>query len=399
MSFCCKHEKTCRDPFCPKHRCHPHPQVQFVPVPQLITGPIGATGPRGVQGEQGDQGQQGVQGVQGVQGDQGVQGVQGAQGAQGDPLAIQGTPDQIVATAAGDTVTLSTPQDIASTSSPEFVAQTLTATTNQLVLGTTTLNVPTPSAPRAYTIPDVGKDSELLLSENVQIIPTTGNAPVTFELAASISGTNTLYTVPAGKKASAVYVHVSNPTGGAISYGVHIVRDSVSYQVTPTRAVATGRRVLDPIRAIMNAGDSVTIETTGIGMTVVGSVILVPDTYIARTVFHMVTTTSIPMDVFYTVPVGKYGYGITSDSFLTNIALNLYNPTTSAMEFVININKADGITVYDIGGPSVPPLNTVNVPLGYILSSGDSLAIRSPTATTSPATTALYITVAELNTI
>ena len=112
MSFCCKHEKTCRDPFCPKHRCHP-PQVQFVPVPQLITGPTGQQGPRGVQGEQGEQGVQGVQGGQGVQGEP------------GDPLAIQGTPNQIVATAAGDTVILSTPQDIAPTSSPEFATLTL----------------------------------------------------------------------------------------------------------------------------------------------------------------------------------------------------------------------------------------------------------------------------------
>ncbi len=69
------------------------------------------------------------------------------------------TTNQIIKTDGVGTITLSTPQDIATSSTPTFASETLTATTNQLILGTTrtiTLTAPTPAtSSRTWTIPDL----------------------------------------------------------------------------------------------------------------------------------------------------------------------------------------------------------------------------------------------------
>ena len=52
-------------------------------------------------------------------------------------LSITGTANQIIASASTGNITLSTPQNIGTASTPTFGSLTLSATTNQLVLGTT----------------------------------------------------------------------------------------------------------------------------------------------------------------------------------------------------------------------------------------------------------------------
>ena len=83
----------------------------------------------------------------------------GSTGQSAVPATLTGTVNQVnVANAAGS-ITLSLPQNIALTSTPTFASETLTNTTNQLVLGTTnttTINSVAPAASRTYTIPDAG---------------------------------------------------------------------------------------------------------------------------------------------------------------------------------------------------------------------------------------------------
>ena len=72
---------------------------------------------------------------------------------------LTGTANQVIVTNGAGSITLSLPQNIDPSSSPSFASETLTNTSNQLVLGTgqtITLNAPTPAASRIYTIPDVG---------------------------------------------------------------------------------------------------------------------------------------------------------------------------------------------------------------------------------------------------
>lgn len=81
-------------------------------------------------------------------------------------LTLSGTTNEIIVTPSGTTITLSTPQAIGTTSSPTFASETLTNTTNQLVLGTTrtvTLSATQPAtSSRTYTIPDQGANANIV---------------------------------------------------------------------------------------------------------------------------------------------------------------------------------------------------------------------------------------------
>lgn len=78
-------------------------------------------------------------------------------------ITLAGTSNQIVITdSPAGTFTFSTPQDINTSATPSFASETLSAATNQLVLGTTrtvTVTAPEPaSSSRVVTIPDLGGD-------------------------------------------------------------------------------------------------------------------------------------------------------------------------------------------------------------------------------------------------
>lgn len=88
--------------------------------------------------------------------------------------SIAGTTNQVVASAATGAVTLSLPQSIAAASTPTFASMTLTATTNQLVLGTTrtvTFTAPTPAtSSRVVTFPDLIGDYSVVGTIGTQTI-------------------------------------------------------------------------------------------------------------------------------------------------------------------------------------------------------------------------------------
>jgi hypothetical protein len=95
---------------------------------------------------------------------------------------ITGTANQVnVANGAGS-ITLSLPQNIHTAATPTFDSMSLTATSNQLILGTTrtiTLTAPTPAtSSRVYTFPDASSDANVVLSTTSTLIitntPTTG---------------------------------------------------------------------------------------------------------------------------------------------------------------------------------------------------------------------------------
>lgn len=87
----------------------------------------------------------------------------------GAPVAatITGTTNQVnVANGAG-TITLSTPQNIHTAATPTFASIALSATTNQLVLGTTntaTISATAPAVSRTYTIADPGGNANFVMS-------------------------------------------------------------------------------------------------------------------------------------------------------------------------------------------------------------------------------------------
>lgn len=101
---------------------------------------------------------------------------------------LTGTSNQVVVTNGSGSITLSTPQNIAATSTPTFAALTLTNTTNQIVLGTTrtvTITAPTPaSSSRTWTIPDLSTSPTFAALEAAQ----TFSGAKTFSATLTMSG-------------------------------------------------------------------------------------------------------------------------------------------------------------------------------------------------------------------
>ena len=93
----------------------------------------------------------------------------------GPPIisTLTGTLNRVNVTNGAGTITLSLPQDIATSSSPTFASETLTNTTNQLILGTTnttTISSVTPSASRIYTISDAGANDTFTMNAATQTL-------------------------------------------------------------------------------------------------------------------------------------------------------------------------------------------------------------------------------------
>jgi multisubunit Na+/H+ antiporter MnhF subunit len=83
----------------------------------------------------------------------------GSSGAAPVAASLTGTTNQVNITTGAGSITIALPQNINTAATPTFASETLTAVTNQLVLGTTnttTISSVAPAASRTYTIADAG---------------------------------------------------------------------------------------------------------------------------------------------------------------------------------------------------------------------------------------------------
>ena len=91
--------------------------------------------------------------------------------------SLTGTSNQVIVSASTGSITLSLPQNINTGATPTFASETLTATTNQLILGTTrtvTFTAPTPStSSRVITFPDQSADYSVVATAGTQTISGT----------------------------------------------------------------------------------------------------------------------------------------------------------------------------------------------------------------------------------
>jgi len=111
-----------------------------------------------------------------------------------------GTANQVSVSGATGAVTFSTPQNIHTGATPTFVSEMLTATSNQLILGTTrtvTLTAPTPaSSSRTVTFPDLSGDYSVvgtIADQTIAGVKTFTSAPIL-----SIATTNSTHLVLTG---------------------------------------------------------------------------------------------------------------------------------------------------------------------------------------------------------
>lgn len=121
-------------------------------------------------------------------------------GSAGAPVAttLMGTTNQVIVTLATGTITLSTPQNIHTDATPTFASEILTATTNQLRLGTTntvTISSSAPSASRTYTLHDAGANAHFVLDTGGAL--TITNAASSGQVLTGTSSTTASWQPPA----------------------------------------------------------------------------------------------------------------------------------------------------------------------------------------------------------
>lgn len=272
-----------------------------------------------------------------------------------------------------------------------FAMVTLKDTTNQFVLGTSntiTLNAPTPTASRIYTLPDAGMDADVLLTPSISDLPITGRTFVQWNLAAASTGLTAMYTVPAGKKALMPGLSIYNPTGGSITYDIEVSHGGVNRQATVGGVLTSAARGTPAYGAVLLPGDILSINANAAGLNVVGSLILVPSTNPINIVYLTLSTTAT---VFYTCPVGKHAYA-TSLLTLTYTTPSVvwYNTATSAVTLIMTLTKPSGSPIQIMNAP-LTASGSGTVPLGFILEPGDVL-----TATSTSALAGQYIQMAVL---
>jgi hypothetical protein len=140
----------------------------------------------------------------------------GSTGSAPVAAALTGTTNQVTVTNGAGSITLSLPQNVHTTATPTFASQTLSATTNQLVLGTfntVTLSSTAPSASRVYTLHDAGAAANFML--NTAGAMTVSNAPTTGQvLTATSSTTSSWQTASSG---AILIVKSVNTTGATTS--------------------------------------------------------------------------------------------------------------------------------------------------------------------------------------
>ena len=145
-------------------------------------------------------------------------------------------------------LTLTTPQNIGTASTPTFASETLSATANQLTLGTTnttTITSPAPSASRTVTIPDAGANSSVVLTESSQTI----NGAKTF--------TNNPQVSPTG--AGDAYIGLNINSGASWSVGADdsasdafVISNSSTPGTDDAISISTGEVVTIPVQGIVH---------------------------------------------------------------------------------------------------------------------------------------------------
>lgn len=168
----------------------------------------------------------------------------GSTGASPSAATITGTTHQVIVTNGAGSITLSTPQNIDITSTPTFASETLSSTTNQLVLGTTnttTINSVAPAASRIYTIPDAGGNDTFTMNAATQ---TLTNKIIT-------GTTNTVRATQLGTTTTDVVVSSSSaPTSGQVltaTSGTNATWQTPSFSGTVTSiSAATSSIVCTP---------------------------------------------------------------------------------------------------------------------------------------------------------
>lgn len=185
----------------------------------------------------------------------------GSTGAAPVAANVTGTTNQVIVTNGAGSITLSLPQDIHTAATPTFASQTLTATTNQLTLGTTnttTISSVAPAASRTYTIPDAGGAAEFVMTAGTQTI--TGNKALSGTISFPALTASKPLQLTAGNNVIAQDVSLTSQVSGVLP----IANGGTATGATPSNGQLLIGNGTNYTLSTLTAGSGVTI-TNGAG--------------------------------------------------------------------------------------------------------------------------------------
>lgn len=158
----------------------------------------------------------------------------------------------------------------------------------------------------------------------------------TFFLDSLAAAANTVYTVPANKRAHFGTFQVINPTAGGIVVTSSILRGGLTSRLnsTSTPGANSGTSMAQCPFFVFEPGDKLILTPAAIGLSAFGTVILLPSNSRFKTIVK--TTFSGTPQTFYEVPAGKnafnvFGLANPSIGFIGSSSSNVINDSGGAL--------------------------------------------------------------------
>ena len=199
------------------------------------------------------------------------------------------------------------------------------------------------------------------------------------------SGDNTIYTVPAGRKALVLSTQIFNPTGGAINNIQYVNVGGTQMRIRNGVALAANSTVQYAVGVVLNAGDYYIINTGGAGLNCFTKIVEYDDMMTAyKTIFAANPAATATL---YTVPAGKSAIILNNqhNAIFTNGNVNMTNDSGGTRVYnwyQVSSGGSPGTSNQITAAISVANANENLALASGILNAGDYIAINIDTATT-----------------
>lgn len=221
------------------------------------------------------------------------------------------------------------------------------------------------------------------VSENNGAVPSfKGAVPVRIALGNAPSGTTDLYTVPTGKKLLLTsQMRTYNTTGSSItSYLMYKIAGNYYRLQTPaSNSANTSTATTFNLGIVLEAGESIAINTTAIGLNVSLNAMLFDATVPLKTAKLLSLTTGD--NTLYTVPAGKIAFVQAVTPSFTPIPVVCFGNGTAGSVIWYAHNVASGgtpDTTNRVVASQTYTTNTINnQPIGSHMEAGDFISINS----------------------
>jgi hypothetical protein len=207
---------------------------------------------------------------------------------------LTGTTDQVIVTNGAGSITLSTPQNIATSSTPTFSSMTLSSASSQLTLGTgagaLTISSPAKAAASTYTVPDVGTSSDFVMTAGAQTITGDKTFSGTVNLSALtaskpllLDGTNNVISgdVSLTSQVTGVLPIANGGTNSSTALSNDRIMVSSAGAIVEAAALTDGQLLIGstgaaPVAATLTAGTGVTIVNAAGSITISSTAAALP---------------------------------------------------------------------------------------------------------------------------